>query len=263
MRVCFDDQGEFYLNNVRVNGIIAANDTDPWFILGVMNAPLAEFVFRRIGKVKAGGFYEANRQFIAPLPIPNASPEQASEIARRARNLQSAHTLRRDKLAALAKRMETIRRCSKPEPWLFPDLTSKRDFEAEAPSTLDADGRRAWAAKQYGDALEALHEAIGQRLNSGAVLDAAFADGELSFSIEGVTVIDRIFESEAEGTFILAQWKVLATTFSITERTAGKKLCDGSVNWPRATAPPWSCRSWPSNVNWPLWTPKSPGKKER
>jgi hypothetical protein len=24
----------------------------------------------------------------------------------------------------------------------------------------------------------------------------------------------------------LAQWKVLATTFSITERTAGKKLCD-------------------------------------
>jgi hypothetical protein len=56
-------------------------------------------------------------------------------------------------------------------------------------------------------------------------LDAAFADGEISFSIDGVTVIDRIFESESEGTFILAQWKVLATTFSITERTAGKKLC--------------------------------------
>jgi hypothetical protein len=56
-------------------------------------------------------------------------------------------------------------------------------------------------------------------------LDAAFADGELSFLIDGVTVIDRIFESKAEGTFILAQWKVLATTFSITERTAGKKLC--------------------------------------
>lgn len=45
-------------------------------------------------------------------------------------------------------------------------------------------------------------------------------------STDGVTVIDRIFESEAEGSFILAQWKVLATTFSITERTAGKKLCD-------------------------------------
>ena len=32
--------------------------------------------------------------------------------------------------------------------------------------------------------------------------------------------------TEAEGTFILAQWKVLATTFQITERTVGKKLCD-------------------------------------
>jgi hypothetical protein len=29
----------------------------------------------------------------------------------------------------------------------------------------------------------------------------------------------------ADGTFILAQWKAPATTFSITERTAGKKLC--------------------------------------
>ncbi len=32
--------------------------------------------------------------------------------------------------------------------------------------------------------------------------------------------------TEAVGTFILAQWKLPATAFSITERTAGKKLCD-------------------------------------
>jgi hypothetical protein len=73
-------------------------------------------------------------------------------------------------------------------------------------SALDAEGHRAWAAKYYGDSLEALHEAIGQRLNPGMALDAAFADGELSFLIDGVIVIDHIFESEAEGTFILAQW---------------------------------------------------------
>ena len=91
---------------------------------------------------------------------------------------------------------------------------------------MDTEGRRAWAADQDGNALEAFHEAIGQRLKPGAALDAAFADGKLSFSIDGVTVIDRIVEIEAEGTFILAQWKVLATTISITERTAGKKFCD-------------------------------------
>ncbi|MGA7385138.1 MAG: hypothetical protein WBW81_10765 [Methylocella sp.] len=158
-------------------------------------------------------------------PIPDASPEQAANIARRARKLQESHTARRDKLVGLAKRMETIQRRAKPETWLFPNLTSKRELEPEAPPILDTEGRRAWAAKQYGDAPEALHEAIGQRLNPGAALDAAFADGELSFSIDGVTVIDRVFESEAEGTFILAQWKVLAATLQITERTAGKRLC--------------------------------------
>src|SRR6202040_2040458 len=66
-------------------------------------------------------------------------------------------------------------------------------------SEVDTEGRRAWAAEQDGDALEAFHEAIGQRLKPGAALDAAFADGRLSCSIDGVTVIDRIVEIEAEG----------------------------------------------------------------
>jgi hypothetical protein len=60
LRVCFEYTATMYLNNVRVNGIIAAKDVDPWFLLGVLNAPVADFVFRRIAKVKAGGFYEAN-----------------------------------------------------------------------------------------------------------------------------------------------------------------------------------------------------------
>ena len=59
----------------------------------------------------------------------------------------------------------------------------------------------------------------------GAAHVAAFADDELSFSIDWVTVIDHIIENEAEVTFILARSKALATTFSITDRTAGKKLC--------------------------------------
>jgi hypothetical protein len=226
MRVCFDDQGDFYLNNVRVNGILTSERTDPWFLLGILNATVVDFVFRRIAKVKAGGFFEANKQFIAPLPIPNVLPEQAADIAHRAENLQASHTARRDKLVSLAKRMATVRRRSKPETWLFPGLHSKREFEADAPASLDIVGRREWASRQFKDALEARHSAIKQRLSPGAALDAFFVDGELSFSIDGITVIDRIFESEADGTFILAQWKVLATTISITEKTTGEKLCN-------------------------------------
>ncbi len=110
---------------------------------------------------------------------------------------------------------------------MFPDLKSKRELESEAPATLDAEGRREWATKRSDDALAGKHEAITERLHPSATLDAAFANGELSFSVDGVTVIDRIFELDPEGIFILAQWKVLATTFSITARTTGKRLCAG------------------------------------
>ncbi|MGH7087655.1 MAG: hypothetical protein ACREFQ_02010 [Stellaceae bacterium] len=57
-------------------------------------------------------------------------------------------------------------------------------------------------------------------------MSAAFVDGELSFAIDGVSVIDRIFVDAEEGEFILAQWKLLAATFGITEKTDGKKLAN-------------------------------------
>jgi hypothetical protein len=41
-----------------------------------------------------------------------------------------------------------------------------------------------------------------------------------------VPVVNRIFVSATEGEFILAQWKVLAATFTITEKTDGKKLAN-------------------------------------
>ncbi|MGH7054171.1 MAG: Eco57I restriction-modification methylase domain-containing protein, partial [Stellaceae bacterium] len=65
LRVCLDQTASLYLNNVRVNGIICSEQENPWFLLGILNARVADFVFRRIAKVKAGGFFEANKQFIA------------------------------------------------------------------------------------------------------------------------------------------------------------------------------------------------------
>jgi hypothetical protein len=56
-------------------------------------------------------------------------------------------------------------------------------------------------------------------------LNAQFSDGELSFSIDDVMVINRIFVGEQEGSFVVAQWKLVASTFPITDRTDGKKLC--------------------------------------
>ncbi len=224
MRVVFDDSATMYLNNVRVNGIIVAEEEDPWFLLGVLNANVADFVFRRIAKVKAGGFFEANKQFIAPLPIPPVSDDERALVATTAEALQSAHTARSDTLEKIARRLSAARTRNKPETWLFPELKSKRDLIADAPARLDSGGKWAWAEQRYNLDLAARYEAITSRLRPGASLAAAFKDGELSVAVAGVPIVDRIFVDDAEGEFVLAQWKLLAATFTITEKTDGKKL---------------------------------------
>lgn len=226
MRVAIDHSAKMYLNNVRVNGIIAADREDPWFLLGVLNARVADFVFRRIAKVKAGGYFEANKQFIAPLPIPYATPEDREAVAAKAKALQAAHTSRRDTMAKIERRLLTVRTRNKPETWLFPDLKSKRELIADAPTRLDNEKKREWANQRYELELAAAQDAITSRLNPGVSLSAFFKDGELSFSIADVPAVERIFVENAEGEFIVAQWKVLATTFSITEKTDGKRLCN-------------------------------------
>ncbi|MBA3810404.1 MAG: Eco57I restriction-modification methylase domain-containing protein, partial [Caulobacteraceae bacterium] len=80
-RVCGDTAGDKYLNNVRVNGILPADGVDSAYLLGVLNGPTANFVFRRIGKPKAGGYFEANKQSSPPCPSPMPRPG----IARRSR----------------------------------------------------------------------------------------------------------------------------------------------------------------------------------
>jgi hypothetical protein len=195
-------------------------------LLGILNARVADFVFRRIAKVKAGGFFEANKQFIAPLPIPPATTKQRQDVAAAAQVLQLVHTARRDNLTKIAQRLSTVRTRSKPETWLFPLLKSKRDLLAAAPARLSDDKKRVWADRRYELDLAAAHDLITARLRPGAALSAAFSAGELSFSIDGVRVVERIYVADAEGEFVVAQWKILAATFSITDNTDGKKLAN-------------------------------------
>ncbi len=79
---CFmDEQGNFFINNVRVNGITPKNDKIMIkYLLGVLNSKIANFYFKLIAKPKNNGFYEANKQFIAPIPIIMASYDQQKNI---------------------------------------------------------------------------------------------------------------------------------------------------------------------------------------
>lgn len=152
--------------------------------------------------------------------------EEKTAVAGKAKALQAVHTARRDTLAKIERRLSATRQRSKPETWLFPELQTRDELFAAAPAGLDHEQKRKWAHRQYDSNLAARHDAITTRLRPGSSLAGSSVEGELSFAIYGVPVVDKIFVSEREGEFIAAQWKVLAATFAVTEKADGKKLAN-------------------------------------
>jgi hypothetical protein len=76
LQMFLDEKGEFYFNNVRVNAIAVSEHFESRCLLALLNSRLVDFYFRLIAKPKDNGFYEANKQFIAPLPLPVLSSEE-------------------------------------------------------------------------------------------------------------------------------------------------------------------------------------------
>lgn len=224
MRVSPDDNGVYCLDNVRVNGILPANKDDFYFLLGVLNAQITNWVFKRIAKPKDGGFFEANKQFIAPLPVPKATKGQKKDVGDRAKALQELHTKRRDKLEALEKRFGTCPVKKRNEDWLLPQIRDLKHWKAEAPDGLSERDKTKWAKEQRNHKIEERLEVIDARLNPAAQLSADFNDGELSFSIDGVPVIDEVFVNDDDGQHILTYWQHLGRTISVTEKFKAKTL---------------------------------------
>ena len=207
MRVTQDAGGSFYLNNVRVNGILSRDGVDPSFLLGVLNGKVCDYVFRRIGKPKMGGWFEANRQFIAPLPIPNAASVDRADIAARARRLQDGWSHRRDLASAAEARLSVLPRSKHPVHWLWPDLPRPSDLEATAPRALTtANDRRDWATKRLKELVASRCEALQGQLDAGAAWEATFRGGELRLYANGSAVVDRVFVGEDIGHLVRAHW---------------------------------------------------------
>jgi hypothetical protein len=210
MRVCADTDGSKYLNNVRVNGILPANRTDQMYMLAVLNGPVADFVFRRIGKPKQGGWYEANKQFIAPLPIPNASPEARADIAALARRLQERWTHRRHLLQEADDRLSVLARARHPTRWLWPDLPALPEMTEQAPKGLRlATERRKWAEERLDEMEAARVEALQAALNRGGRRQVCFEGGELRLYVSGAVVLDRIYLDDPAGLLAEAYWRFL------------------------------------------------------
>ncbi len=201
MRVFYDSDGEFYFNNVRVNGIFASEKQDTWFLLGILNSPVVNFVFKRTAKAKEGGFYEANKQFLAPLPVPDATDDQKKQVGNLAKELQELHTSRRDKMLLTEKRLQS----------------AQTEADKRSPQWI-------WADAKNKESLEKRLDALTVCLRPGAAMKAENDNGEIRFFINGIPVIDGIFEDAQQAEFIAAQWHHTALTTNITEKFTAQKL---------------------------------------
>ena len=211
MRVSIDAEGVFSLNNVRVNGILGELD-ELWYLLGVLNARVTDFVFRRIAKPKAGGYFEANKQFIAPLPIPVVTDNVRRELVELAQGLQIRYTSYRDQTLLLEKRLASCQWHQHKESTLWPTIPSAATLKTRAPKRLSPRGQTAWAKVEHKRLIDEAKNTLLARLAAAEKLEvdiAQMSNGELSLRDDGATLLDGIF-FDSSATLRHFWWKKLA-----------------------------------------------------
>ncbi len=218
-----DFSGNFATNDKRVYSVYAEQE-NLYFLCAILNGPVFDFVFRRIARPKAGGYFDIEAQFLAPLPVPKATKTQKKDVGNRAKVLQELYTKRRAKLEALEKRFDTCPVIKRNEDWIFPKIGSLKHWKAKARDDLSARDKTKWAKDERTLKIEERLDAIDAGLNSAAQLAAGFKKGELSFSIDGVAVIDNVFVNDGEGQHILTYWEHLARSISVTDKFKAKTL---------------------------------------
>lgn len=197
--------------------------------MGIMNAPVANYVFKRIAKAKEGGYYEANKQFIAPLPIPPADEGQKKQVAERAEKLQALHTAYRDELGKLAKRLSAaqMQDDAKTPQWIWAKLPDEKSLKASAAakaSGLKGKALTDWAKTQVQEALGSKLNLLASRLNPNLQLTVRNDGGELTLLADGAAAFDSVYVDEGESDFIAAQWKYVIRSTNITPSVTAEKL---------------------------------------
>lgn len=232
MRVFYDSAGAFCFNNVRVNGILTDEDESAYFLMGILNSRVVDFVFRRIAKPKeprpSGAYFEANKQYIGPLPIPKASEKDKKRIADLARQLEKLHSARRDTIAALDQRLDSHQMVSAPRPakWLWADVGdvpywASRNTEGRSGRDLSA-----WAKQMHDEKLAAHLTEIGNAMTFRATLCARLHDGELRFYVRDTCIISGVYVSKVEGPLILAQWRRAARDTFVSDSVNAAKIIE-------------------------------------
>lgn len=223
---CFvDDKGKYYCDNVDVGGVVASQKSDLWFLAGVINSPVTNTIFSWLTKPFRGDYKSANKQFIAPLPIPKASTASRAGLTALAKGLQQRSTQRIELLADLDERLAATARSNLPLERLLADVDPILTIEQAVPKSIPATGHKAWVD----DERKAQEEAALARLDGLIRLDSEMsvelAKGKLSFLIDDQEAA-RLFVEPKEAELVKAQWLRIAVDFTPKAKGDGKSLID-------------------------------------
>jgi type I restriction-modification system DNA methylase subunit len=100
-----DPKGATCIDNVDVGGVIVENGWDMFFILALLNSNACDFAWHLTSKPFRGEYRSANKQFIAPLPIPKTKDQKP--LARLAKELAGLPATRLATAAAVHRRLRT------------------------------------------------------------------------------------------------------------------------------------------------------------
>jgi len=236
MRVFYDEAGTHCFNNVRVNGILCDGEQTALFLMGILNSRVVDFVIRRRSKPKeprpSGAYFEANKQYIAPLPIPHASDTERLQVVRLARELQKLHTERRQKISAIDQRLDSDQLLAEQRDpkWLWADVGDVSQWANRNTDGLKGRALASWAKLEYENRLALRLAAIDNMISFGDSMCADERDGELRFFVGGRCIISGVYVSEREAPVILAQWRQRARDTFVSDSVNAKRIVDWLLN---------------------------------
>lgn len=219
-----DPGGDFCLDNVDVGGILPAEVKDTFYLLGILNSPVADFMFRRISKPFRGGYFTANKQFIAPIPVPLPDAASRAAVGDAARELQRLTTERRDAIAAFSARVDSAQCVQKkfPADWLFAD-TKPSTIRGLAPADLGQRATNKWINEERATRLAAHYDPIDAVLVPDATLTVAAEDGDLFLRFKDRDLLSR-YGVGADAGYLAALWRHQLRTNRITPGMTAEKL---------------------------------------
>lgn len=227
LRVVVDIEGKYAADDKRAYTIHADTEATLLFMLGILNAPPATFIFKRIARPKSNGFFDIETQYIAPLPVPHADAEQKKQVGQLALELQKLHGDYEREFLKLEKRLSAAQMTddTKTPQWIWATLPDEKQLKAsDAAKATGLKGKALtdWAKAQYQAALAQKLEKLTVNLNPSLKLTVRYEDGELSLFANGTPAFDSLFEDDAE--LIAVQWKYVIRSTNITPSVTAEKL---------------------------------------